>query len=93
MDQAAIRTAELNLSYAEIRAPFVGRLGRNQAPIGTLISVAGAPLNTLVQLDPIYVTFNPSETELAQIEQARTPARSRLKCSAPATTSRASEAS
>jgi membrane fusion protein, multidrug efflux system len=71
MDQAAIRTTELNLGYAEVRAPFVGRLGRNQAPIGTLITVAGAPLNTLVQLDPIYVTFNPSETELAQIEEAR----------------------
>ena len=71
MDQASIRTTELNLSYAEIRAPFVGRLGRNQAPTGALISVAGAPLNTLVQLDPIYVTFNPSEVELGAIEQAR----------------------
>ena len=71
MDQAAVRTAELNLGYAEIHAPFDGRLGRNQAPVGALISVAGAPLNTLVQLDPIYVTFNPSETELAEIERAR----------------------
>jgi multidrug efflux system membrane fusion protein len=71
MDQAAIRTAELNLSYTEIRAPFAGRLGRNQAPVGALISVAGAPLNTLVQLDPIYVTFNPSETDLAEIQRAR----------------------
>ena len=71
MDQAAIRTAELNLSYTEIRAPFAGRLGRNQAPVGALVSVAGAPLNTLVQLDPIYVTFNPSETDLAEIQKAR----------------------
>jgi multidrug efflux system membrane fusion protein len=70
-DQAAIRTAELNLSYAEIRAPFAGRLGRNQAPVGALIAVAGAPLNTLVQLDPIYVTFNPSETDLIEIQRAR----------------------
>jgi multidrug efflux system membrane fusion protein len=71
MDQAAIRTAELNLSYTQIRAPFSGRLGRNQAPVGTLIGANGAPLNTLVQLDPIYVTFNPSETDLAAIEKAR----------------------
>lgn len=71
VNQAALRTAELNLGYAEIRAPFAGRVGRNQASVGTLVSVAGTVLNTLVQLDPIYVTFNPSEMDLAQIEQAR----------------------
>jgi len=71
LNEAAVRTAELNLSYAEIHAPFAGRLGRNQASVGTLVSVAGTVLNTLVQLDPIYVTFNPSETDLAEIEQAR----------------------
>ncbi|MBZ9704570.1 MULTISPECIES: efflux RND transporter periplasmic adaptor subunit [unclassified Mesorhizobium] len=71
LNQAAVRSAELNLSYSEIRAPFAGRIGRNQASIGTLVSVAGTVLNTLVQLDPIYVTFNPSESDLAQIEEAR----------------------
>jgi multidrug efflux system membrane fusion protein len=71
MDQAAIRTAQLNLGYAEIRAPFSGRLGRNLAPIGTLIGAGGGALNNLVQLDPIYVTFNPSESDLLELEQAR----------------------
>lgn len=72
MDQAAIRSAQLNLGYTEIRAPFAGRLGRNQAPIGTLVGAGGAALNNLVQLDPIYVTFNPSETDLAELLKART---------------------
>jgi multidrug efflux system membrane fusion protein len=71
MDQAAIRSAQLNLGYTEIRAPFAGRLGRNQAPIGTLVSPGGAALNNLVQLDPIYVTFNPSETDLIELQKAR----------------------
>jgi multidrug efflux system membrane fusion protein len=62
IDRAAIRTAELNRSYTEIRAPFAGRLGRNQASIGTLIGTGGTVLNTLVQIDSIYVTFSPSET-------------------------------
>jgi multidrug efflux system membrane fusion protein len=69
--QAAVRSAEINLSYTEIRAPFTGRLGRNQASVGTLITTGSATLNTLVQLDPIYVTFNPSETDLAAIDKAR----------------------
>ena len=71
MSQAAVTTAELNLGYTQIRAPFNGRLGRNQAPIGTLITVGGAPLNSLVQLNPIYVSFNPSETDLMEIQKAR----------------------
>jgi len=34
------------------------------------VTVAGTSFNTLVQLDPIYATFNPSETDLARISQA-----------------------
>ena len=70
-DRAAIETAKLNLSYAEITAPFSGRLGRNQAARGALVGPASGPLNTLVQLDPIYVTFNPSESDLVEITKAR----------------------
>jgi membrane fusion protein, multidrug efflux system len=71
MDEAALRTAELNLSYTQVRAPFSGRLGRNQASVGTLVSPGGSALNTLVQISPIYVTFNPSETDLSEIAQAK----------------------
>ena len=40
-----------------------------------LVSVAGATLNTLVQLDPIYVSFNPAEVNLPAIthQQDRAP--------------------
>jgi membrane fusion protein, multidrug efflux system len=71
IDRAAILIAELNVGYTEIRAPFTGRLGRHQASVGALVSAAGTALNTLVQLDPLYVTFNPSEAELPQIEKGR----------------------
>jgi multidrug efflux system membrane fusion protein len=70
-DRAAIETAKLNLSYAEITAPFSGRLGRNQAAKGALVGSASGALNTLIELDPIYVAFNPSESELADIMTAR----------------------
>jgi multidrug efflux system membrane fusion protein len=68
--QAAVRAAEINLQYTELRAPFAGRLGRNQASVGTLVSPSGTVLNTLVQLDPIYVTFNLSETDLTMVQKA-----------------------
>jgi multidrug efflux system membrane fusion protein len=71
LDRAAIEAAKLNLGYTEIRAPFAGRLGRNQAAKGALVGPATGALNTLVELDPIYVIFNPSETELAEIAAAR----------------------
>ena len=82
-DQAAIDAATLNLGYTQIRAPFNGRLGRNLAPKGALVGPASGPLNTLVQLDPVYVTFNPSETELAQIERARAAGKVEAEVSTP----------
>jgi membrane fusion protein, multidrug efflux system len=70
-DHAAIEAAKLNLGYTEITAPFAGRLGRNMTAKGSLVGPTTGALNTLVQLDPIYVTFNPSESELAEIVAAR----------------------
>lgn len=72
---AVMQQAALNLSRTEIRAPFAGRISRSQVFEGSLISVAGATLNTLVQLDPIFVSFNPAEANLGLINQvqARAP--------------------
>ncbi len=70
ISQAAIRAAELDIERSTIRAPFAGRVGRTSASVGTLVSSGQTVLNTLVQLDPIYVTFNPSEKELAGIKAA-----------------------
>jgi multidrug efflux system membrane fusion protein len=70
-DAAAIQTAELRLGYTQIRASFSGRLGKSQVHEGALINAAGTQLNTLVELDPIYATFNPSETEIAAITKSR----------------------
>ena len=68
-DRALIETARLNLRFTEIRAPFAGRLSLSQVHEGALISSAGTQLNTLVQLDPIYASFNPPDTDLPEIQQ------------------------
>jgi membrane fusion protein, multidrug efflux system len=75
VDAAAMQTAELKLGYTEIRAPFAGRLGKSLVHEGALINANGTELNTLVELDPIYATFNPSEMELAAITKSRSKGR------------------
>ncbi|HVZ00182.1 MAG TPA: efflux RND transporter periplasmic adaptor subunit [Dongiaceae bacterium] len=70
-DAAAVRTAQLNLGYTDIKAPFDGRLGRSQVHEGALVTPQQTELNTLVQLSPIYATFNPTEADLALIEKYR----------------------
>src|SRR5690242_18934567 len=70
-DKAAIRTAQLNLGYTELRAPFDGRLGKSLVHEGALVTAQQTNVNTLVQLSPIYATFNPSETDLALIQKYR----------------------
>jgi hypothetical protein len=39
--------------------------------LGSLVPGAGFTVNNLIQLDPLYVTFNPSESDLPAIEAAR----------------------
>ena len=68
VSKADVALAQINLDFAEIRAPFDGRVGRTFVNIGALVQANSTPLATLVQLDPIYVYFSPPETELLAIE-------------------------
>lgn len=70
IDKAAVAAAELDIERSTIRAPFAGRVGRGAASVGTLVTSGQTVLNTLVQLDPIYVTFNPAEKDLTAIKAA-----------------------
>lgn len=59
--QAALQNAKLDLDYATITAPIDGRVSNTLVNIGNLVSAEDTLLTTLVQLDPIYVYFSPSE--------------------------------
>lgn len=65
--QAALRQAELELSYTEVRAPFDGRLGRISVSPGELVGPATAPLVTLVREAPIFVRFALSDRQLGRL--------------------------
>ncbi len=68
-DLGAVKQAELNLSWCDMYAPFNGRIGRTLVNVGNLVGAGGqdTKLATLVQLDPIYVYFSPSDEELQRI--------------------------
>ncbi|CAN7327758.1 efflux RND transporter periplasmic adaptor subunit [Neorhizobium sp. LjRoot104] len=61
--RAALKTAQLNLDYTEIRAPIAGRAGRLEITVGNLVAAgaSSAPLTTLVSADPIYASFDAGE--------------------------------
>ena len=63
-NRALLRTAELNLGYANITAPVSGRIGDSLIQVGGLVSKSATqPLTTIVPLDPIWVRFKISESE------------------------------
>jgi membrane fusion protein, multidrug efflux system len=61
--RAVLQSAELNLSYTEIRAPITGRVGKIEITAGNLIAAGpSSPILTrLVSLSPIYASFEADE--------------------------------
>ena len=55
--EAAVKQAELDLSYTDIRAPMDGRTGRATYSIGEYVGPSSNPLVSLLHQDPMYVAF------------------------------------
>jgi membrane fusion protein (multidrug efflux system) len=68
-NEAALRQAELNLGYTEIRAPVSGRIGRVNVNVGNVVGPDQGVLAAISQIDPIYVTFSVSERTVLEREQ------------------------
>ena len=69
-DQAKITEAETNLGYTVISAPISGKVGRRQVDIGNVVGPGSTTLlTTMVSDDPMYVYFNPSETEFQAMRE------------------------
>lgn len=66
---AAVRDAELNLSYTRVTAPVAGISGRAERSIGSLITTDanGSLLTTLRQVTPVWVRFSLAPTDLAKV--------------------------
>lgn len=71
-DEAAIRAARLNLSFATIRAPISGRTGNLNVRAGNLVRVPSpVPLVTINAVAPIRVRFPVPDRALAAVREAQ----------------------
>lgn len=68
--QAAAEARRLTLSYTNVNAPISGRAGRARVREGALVSESEATLLTVIeQLDPVYVNFSQSTSELLALRR------------------------
>jgi RND family efflux transporter MFP subunit len=67
-DQAGVTLAATNLGYTQVTAPFDGMVTAHQVSVGSLVG-ANSPttLATIIQIDPIYVSFTVSEQDVLRI--------------------------
>jgi membrane fusion protein (multidrug efflux system) len=68
--RAQVESAQLNLSYTTVTAPIAGRAGRAEVTEGAFVTASSATLLTVIeQLNPIYVNFSQSSSELLAIRR------------------------
>jgi membrane fusion protein, multidrug efflux system len=71
IDQANLQTANINLGFTTVLAPFDGIVTNHQVDIGNLVGASGpTTLATIVQTDPIYVNFTLSEPQILAIRRS-----------------------
>ncbi len=62
--------AQTNLGYTTVEAPFDGVVTKHLQSVGQLVGdTTPTKLATIVQLDPIYVTFNMSEQDVLKVRE------------------------
>lgn len=69
--RAGLASAELELNYADIKAPISGKIGRALITEGALVSSTNAEsLATIQQLDPVYADFTQTASDLIKLRRA-----------------------
>jgi membrane fusion protein (multidrug efflux system) len=72
--EAALKSAQLDLSYTDVRAPISGLTSREARSEGSLVTAGGdsSLLTYIVQSDRLYVQFAVPQAEAASIREANT---------------------
>jgi len=69
--KAAVKTAQINLSYAHITSPISGRIGRSLVTEGALVGQGEVTqLATVQQINPLYLNFTQPANEALALKRA-----------------------
>jgi RND family efflux transporter MFP subunit len=70
-DEASLEHLRVQLSYTTVRAPITGRIGAATVKVGNFVRPSDiAPLATINQIAPIYVSFGLSQKMLPEVRDA-----------------------
>ena len=69
--RASLQEAQLNLGYTDVTAPIGGVVGRALVTEGALVNAQTDVMATIQQLDPVYVDFTQSASEMFALRRAR----------------------
>jgi membrane fusion protein, multidrug efflux system len=67
--EAAVKTAELNLGYTQVRSPIDGVMSRALIRLGGVVTAYTTLLTTVYQTDPMYANFSVGEQRLLQVQR------------------------
>lgn len=67
--KAQVKQAQLNLDYTTIRAPREGNISKALIKSGGLVNASTTLLTTLYSVDPMYVSFTISESDLITLKR------------------------
>lgn len=70
--EADVMTAKLNLEFTVVKAPVKGPTSLVSPAEGTLIKAQDTLLTTITQLDPAYVNFTFTDSELRRLQEIDT---------------------
>jgi membrane fusion protein, multidrug efflux system len=89
-DQAAIENLKVQLSYTKIMAPISGRISQAAVKVGNFARMADvAPIATINQMAPVYVTFSVAQRDLPELRLAMAEGNAPVEAIIPGDTRRA----
>jgi membrane fusion protein, multidrug efflux system len=68
-DEAMISNAKLQIGYTTINSPIDGKTGNLAVRLGSIVTGNATALDTITQIEPIYVTFAVPEANLSDVKR------------------------